>query len=309
MVPIPFTKKSEALDDLANKLLLRGLVVPDRNELLHILEVVGYYRLSGYLYPFRLQDGTDNFVSGTTLDEVWECYSFDRRLRLVTFDAISRIEVAVRAMIVRHQAEESSDDPFVYLDCRFLPNLDNRQYPALLDEIDKAIRKSRNEPCVKHFTSTYGLTNLPIWAVMEIIPFGTVTYYYQGLPFQVKKKICDHFHVHPSIFLGWLMALKRVRNICAHHGRLWNRQIDARISQKIDRIPMLGDLYQCLKVQSGKNSTTMFTVLSICAFCLREIRPESKWVERLKKTVDDYPGIPLQKMGFPSNWKSYALWK
>lgn len=93
------------------------------------------------------------------------------------------------------------------------------------------------------------------------------------------------------------------------HGRLWNRQIDARISQKIDRIPMLGDLYQCLKVQSGKNSTTMFTVLSICAFCLREIRPESKWVERLKKTVDDYPGIPLQKMGFPSNWKSYALWK
>ena len=309
MPPLPFTKRSESLNNLANQLQSRGLVVSDRDVLTHILEVVGYYRLSGYLYPFRLQDGTDNYIPGTTLETVWELYSFDRRLRLVTFDAISRVEVAIRAMIVRHQAEDSSDDPFLYRDPKFMPGLNARQHTKLLDEIDKAVQKSKNEPCVQHFTSIYGLVNLPVWAVMELVSFGTVTYYYQGLPFLVKKKICDHFHVHPSIFLGWLMALKRVRNICAHHGRLWNRQIDARISQKIDRIPLLGDLYQCLKVQSGKSTTTMFSVLSICAFCLREIRPESKWRDRLKKTLKDYPNIPLQEMGFPPNWKSLALWK
>lgn len=309
MNAIPFTKKAESLDALADKIIDRGIVMADRGELLKILSIVGYYRFSGYLFPFRLNDGTDNYQPGTKLESVWECYSFDRKLRLVAFDALSRIEVAVRTLIVRCQVEESSDNPFLYLDRKFMPGLTKEKHDRLLKNIEDAIGKSKSEPCVQHFTVGYGLKDLPVWAVMEIIPFGTVTFYYQGLPFAVRRRICDTFHVHPNVFAGWLMALKKARNLCAHHSRFWNHKIDARISLKIDRNPALADLYQCLKVQSGQNSTTLFSVLSICAYCLRELRPESDWRNRLKTLIAKYPNIPLAPMGFPADWLSFDLWK
>ena len=64
----------------ADKLLSRGLAA-DREELIYRLKDISYYRLSGYLHPFR-QTGSDEGREGTHLRVVWDRYCFDRRLRV-----------------------------------------------------------------------------------------------------------------------------------------------------------------------------------------------------------------------------------
>ena len=114
-LPLPngYTRKFETEDILVKKLMARGLEVPDEDVLRGILRIVGYYRLTGYLYPFR-KPGSDDYEQGTSLDKVWRLYSFDRRLRLTMADALARIEVAVRARIMECHSLAFSGNPFAY---------------------------------------------------------------------------------------------------------------------------------------------------------------------------------------------------
>lgn len=303
------TRRIEKMEDLADLLIARGLVVSSREDLLGVLKIVGYYRLTGFLYPYRANDGTENFRPGTSLAEIWRLYTFDRRLRELAFQAISRIEVALRAMIIRYQGELCTDDPLLYRDHRWFPGHDVQMFSRMLSYICRAVGQASNEASIKHFARDTDLPGVPVWAMMEVISLGTVTLYYEGLPFAVKKRICDEFSIHPNVFSGWLMAIKKVRNICAHHTRLWNHKIVARLSLKMSHNSAAVDLYECLKAQNSMPYTTVFSVLSICAYMLRSIRPQSQWTTRVKSLLADYPEVPLVAMGFPSNWQALALWK
>src|SRR5581483_3784677 len=117
-----YPKKALSLEDQADLMLNRGLVA-NRDELISRLKVVNYYRLSGYLHPFRVRDATgkptDNFMPGTSFDIVWRRYNFDRRLRIILLDAIERIEVSVRTRLVFHFV--MAHGPFGYLSDKNLP--------------------------------------------------------------------------------------------------------------------------------------------------------------------------------------------
>ena len=69
------------------------------------------------------------------------------------------------------------------------------------------------------------------------------------------------------------------------------------------------DLYECLKEQKSTPYTTVFSVLSICAYMLRSIRPQSRWTSRVKELFANHPEVPLSAMGFPADWQTLALWK
>ncbi len=124
-----YTKPSLTLDQQADQLIDRGLVA-NRDELIGRLKVVNYYRLSGYLYPYRQRDAagnpTDQFKPGTTLTEVWRRYNFDRRLRMNLLDAVERIEVAVRTRFVHHFVELHG--PFGHFDSKNLPGFKRRRW-------------------------------------------------------------------------------------------------------------------------------------------------------------------------------------
>ena len=118
--PVPFTKQPKANEDLADLLISRNLIA-DRDKAIHLLDSIGYYRLTGYLVPFRVP-GTDTYLPGTTLDTVWDIYTFDRHLRLMAMDALARIEIAVRALIVKFHTASNSD-PFAYVKAANLPGI------------------------------------------------------------------------------------------------------------------------------------------------------------------------------------------
>ena len=145
--------------------------------------------------------------------------------------------------------------------------------------------------------------------MMEIVPLGTVTFYYHGLPDDVQKAIADTFHVRPNVFGQWLMALKNARNICAHHSRLWNFHIVAPFTKRIGRAPRLAPFVECLDRQPSFTYTTTFTVLSLCAYCMGIIRPESKWKERCHALLKTATPFVLRGMGAPADWETLALWQ
>ena len=92
-----------------------------------------------------------------------------------------------------------------------------------------------------------------------------------------------------------------IRNMAAHHGRLWNRTMGIR-----PKIPQKDSAWHSpVEIDNDR----MFGVLSICRYCLRRIAPQSRWQTRLEDLFNSSPSIPIQKLGFPANWKSSPIWQ
>ncbi len=144
-----YTKPSLTYEEQADVLISRGLLA-DRDILIATLQNVNYYRLSGYLYPFRNTD--DSFLDGTTLDIVWRRYRLDRRLRFLLLDAIERVEVALRSRIVYHFVHKHN--AFTYLNKIYLPNLNQTRYDEFKQKLATEISRSK-EKFIIHFNRKY----------------------------------------------------------------------------------------------------------------------------------------------------------
>jgi len=303
----PYAKTPKSNVDIVSLLQSRGLIA-DPIILLRILETVGYYRFAGYLHPFRVPN-SNTYRPNTSLETIWGIYMFDRHLRLMAMDALARIEIAIRAIITRCHTNFVAD-PFPYTNPANMPKLSQTKYAGLLARIADSTRKAANDPKIKHLATEYGIADYPpIWTMMEIVPLGVVTFYYHGLPDEVQEAVADTFHVRPNVFGQWLMALKNTRNICAHHSRLWNFHIVAPFTKRIGRDSHLAPFVECLERQTSFNYTTTFTVLSLCAYCMGIIRPESKWKDRCRELLRTATPFILRGMGAPADWESLALWK
>lgn len=292
-----YSKPALTFDEQADQLLARGLVA-DRSELLARLQSVSYYRLSAYWYPFRLPDA-DVFQEGTTLREVWRRYTFDRHLRLVVLDAVERVEVSVRTELTYALAHEQG--PFGYLQANNLPNLPPDKHREFLDQLARECANSR-EHFMAHFYNRYGDEHEypPYWMVTELMTFGMLLTLYRGSPRDIKKRIARRFGVADPVFESWLRALNGVRNICAHHGRLWNRELGYKpLIPKPDR-----RWHDPVEV-TGKR---VFGILTILKFLLDEIAPQSRWPQRLQELLDQYRDVPTESMGFADAWERCPIW-
>ena len=281
-------------NDAADKLIADGLAA-DKTALLDIFAAVDHMRFAAYVLPFR-DAATGQLRSNVSLDDIWNVYSFDRKLRLMSADALARIEVAVRAMIIRHYTD-FNPDPFAYTDCGNLPKISKSAHLSLLDNVERAAKKNLLP------------TALPeLWVALEIVPFGTLTYFFEGLPTSVQEKISNTFHTTPKVFGGWLTALRKARNICAHNARFWNKRLKSKLARKIGSAPELDGLDAVLKLQTGGDSPTSFTILSLCSYCLTIIRPQSHWRSRCAKLLNTATPFILRGMGVPPNWQALTLW-
>ena len=225
-------------------------------------------------------------------------------------DALARIEVAVRALIAKYHAEAYPSDPFCYKDASSLPGLSAKRHADLLVSIKRSVKNARTDADIAHLQKVYGITDYPpIWCMLEHVPFGVVTLYYEGLDPLIKQKVANTFFIQPNAFLGVLMTFKNARNICAHHSRFWNRHILSRIARTLGVRLELQPLMECLSMQNSCNYTTIFSVLSLCAYCIGYVRPQSKWAKRCKALLETADSFILQGMGVPENWAKLQLWR
>jgi len=294
-----YDKPPLTFEQQADKLIKRGLVV-DRAFLIDRLRNVNYYRLSGYLYPYRQLD--DTFRPGTTFECVWCHYTFDRRLRLIVMDAIERVEVSVRTQLIYALAHDSG--AFGYTKPEALPNLSLGEYTRWIEEINKEASRSR-EVFVEHFKNKYGDTHafLPLWIIGEIMSFGCMLTMYTGISDNIKKGIAAYYGIPAMVLTSWLHTTNVIRNICAHHGRLWNRELGVR--PFIPRKNKYPEWHEPVLIPQNR----IFGFLTILRYLLRIMAPQTKWQSRLFELLDEYPEISRLSMGFPDNWKDSPLWK
>lgn len=239
---VPYDKQYLTVQAQIELLKRRGMGVPDEELAETWLRRVGYYRLSGYWYPFRERRNAeavegklpsievlDTFQAGTQLSHAFNLYVFDKRLRLLFLDAIERIEVALRVDIALMLGES---DAWAHRN----PNTFNRYFRSI-DPADLAVRHSKwlayldlaaarsREEFVTHFFATYK-DPLPIWIAIELWDFGTISAIVSGMKDQDLQTLADKYLIPKRTMLAsWIQCLNLVRNICAHHGRLWNRPL------------------------------------------------------------------------------------
>jgi len=224
-----YHKAPLAFPDQLQLLENRGLTIPDRDKAISYLKEISYYRLSAYFLPYQVVK--DQFNGGVTFDQIIDTYSFDREVRLLVFDCIERIEIAIRTQVIYSMALYYKDSHWQDNKSLFITPFYNK-IGNLVDPfsdfqaiISKAKTARTPEVFIKHYIDHYSTpANPPSWMCLELLTIGELSHLYRGLKNNSdKKRIADFFDVHHTVFTSWLHTITYARNICAHHSRLWNR--------------------------------------------------------------------------------------
>jgi abortive infection bacteriophage resistance protein len=315
-----YTKPHLAFADQVSLLKSRGLIVEDEAEAEHLLSVIGYYRLSGYWYSYRRQlnatQREDYFYEGTSFRQVVRLYDADRQLKLHLLAAIERIEIAVRVMIgstlgrrgaYAHLSPGNLDGQFTRSAGR-----QPSTYDRWLNKILAAQARS-SEDFVLHFQRKYD-GRLPIWVVTEILDFGSMSYLFQGLKAADRNEIAARLKIldrrgigNGAALANWLRVLNYVRNVSAHHSRLWNRNLADQIApSQLSSIPDLRHL-----TDRGVSHSRIYSTLCIIAFLLDGVGHGRNWVTQLRQLISvEIPacGRGLHELGFPADWSAHRPW-
>ena len=294
-----YTKQYSSPSELLVILENRGLDCSDTENAEHILRSIGYYRLSGYLYPFLKAPKSEHiYKSDSTLGKALSLYEFDHELRLLLFNQIERIEIAVRSAITNIACEET-EDVFWMSKPEYFANSD--KFNKTIQLVDKEIQASR-EDFILHFKESYEEPYPPSWMIAEIIPLGTLTRVYENISSnQIRKKIARYFGLSVPVFISWMTIITLTRNSCCHHARLWNRSLSLRaLTMTRPLRPWLED-----DVQQGR----VFFTLCILKHFIDIIRPDNDFKQNLLVLLEKYPMIDTQAMGFVDNWLEQPLWE
>ena len=271
----------------------RGLIVRDRDAALELLSQSNYYRLQGYCLPYL---NGERFKPGTTFDLIHETYALDRELRHWLWRTIEPVEIKARTAFAYRLSMTFDADSYRNPALFHNRNEHAKSFANVQREIDRAYRNG--VPCVKHNIDKYG--DLPIWAAVEIMPFGTLSRLYGNLSTHatdgsgrsIHRAIADEFGTKPEALKSWLHHLSYVRNTCAHHNRFYNMVISTQPK-----------LLKCDVAHTSKKEFPTFIVL----MRLYEKSWAEQWpalMEELERAIAAHPTVSLRPMGFPSNWSS-----
>lgn len=298
MSKIPYTKHLISFEDQVALLKDRGMSVEDEDKALHILQNVSYYRLSGYWYPLIGDKQNHVFKPGATFDTVFAIYKFDSKLRKLIITELEKIEVAVRTQIVHILSQQY--DGYWFMNVALFTN--PTKHAKALVKIAEEYNRS-DEEFVTAFKNKYSNPFPPSWMTMEITSFGSLSILYSNLrPGKTKREIANYFGLPDTVLESWLHSIVYLRNICAHHCRLWNRVLSVR--PLMPRSPKK----HFIQDKTVSNKRTYF-ILCMIIYMLNTVNPKHSFIGRFKKLLAEYPNIDVKAMGFPANWENDPLWR
>jgi abortive infection bacteriophage resistance protein len=298
MPRIPYNKPPKTYIEQLQILKSRGLKINSDTKALHLLEKLSYYRLSGYWYPL-LKDPkkVHLFKDGADFQTAFRLYRFDRDLRIFILKELEKIEVAIRAQMIYQLSHYRGC--FWFTDTSLFSNA--LEHTGSLGKLSAEFRKS-DEEFIRAFKNTYSDPYPPSWMLLEIASFGNLSMLYKNLrPGRTKREIAHHFGLDDTTFASWIHSFVYIRNVCAHHTRLWNRGMS--ISPQIPLSPAK----PWLNNTSINNKRTYF-ILSMMLYLLQSIDKKHQFVFRFKVLLKKYPNVDVTAMGFPKSWEKEPLW-
>lgn len=314
-----FNKPPLTYEKQVELLLSRGLIVTDRKRAERHLANISYYRLSAYMLPYKKKENgiiIDAFKEGTTWDDIYDLYVFDRKLRLLVFDAIERLEVAIRTQIIYQLSHKYGshwqDNAHIFNPPREVTLRDGRTitidvYREIQSHIKEQLHSNRAEVLIQHYHNKYDTPeNPPSWMSVEIMYFNHLSKICTGLKNRADiVSIASYFALPPKTFCSWLHTMNYVRNICAHHSRLWNRDLNI-VPEKLSFSKRLVWINTPDTAKRSKN----YYFFCMINYMLQVANPTSQFKTKLKELLEEYKNvISLDSMGFPKGWNEEKMWK
>ena len=295
----PFVKHFETSADLVSLLQQRGLKVDDVAKAEHYIETIGYYRLSAYMHPLLSAPKSEHrYKQGASFRQVMMLYRFDKKLRMLIFNEIEKVEIAIRRAVMQITTE-MTDDPFWLTNAAYF--LSEGNFNETLRTIKKEYDHSREEFII-HFRNTYSNPFPPAWILGELLTMGNVNAIYRNIrQNRIRKRIAKRFGLPIDVFESWLTILAVTRTACGHHARVWNkrnaippailnRPVGAWITIPVDTMRIYFDL-------------------CIIKYFLNTVSPGNDMRQKITSLLADFPEVDIAAMGFPSAWEKEPVWQ
>lgn len=301
MAKVPYTKPALSLAEQLALLQSRGLLVADEAAALKTLQHISYYRLGAYWLPFEADHTSHTFKPETHFETVVSLYAFDRALRLLVLDAIEFVEVALRSQL-NHQLAIANGPHALSIPHFFESTQPRWSHQSALEQLAVDVGESK-EIFIKHWRSKYSDPLPPIWSAVEIMTLGQLSRWFANIKSSAdRNRIARVFDCDETNLVSFMHHLTTVRNLCAHHSRLWNREFTFTFKLPRHRPQALvGSL-------NPASPRYIYNTLAMLA-CLQDtMQLGTSWKQQLHQLIGKHKP-PLNAMGFPANWQSHPLWR
>ncbi len=295
-------KEHKTIADQIALLKSRGMAFKDEVQAASLLQNISYYRLKGYWWDMQSDHIIHQFFPNTIFEDVLDRYTFDRHLRIILFDAIERIEIGLRTIMIYFLSEVYG--PLWYLNSLIVTN--SLLHQTHLGELQAEFARSQETFAINHRNNRVN-EDPDVWIILEVASMGTLSKIYKNLHHQLpeKSKIANEMGLNLQNELSsWLEAITYTRNIVAHHSRLWSRNM-VRKPMKIVN-PKFTWLQNALTPVQEKK---IFPIISAMIYLCNVITPGHHIKTRLLDLIYNNPDIPIYKIGFLNNWHKEPLWQ
>lgn len=296
-----FAEPPLSLEHHLQNLQQRGLIFDDIDHAKQTLKHSNYYRLACYFPPFLTKKA--NFRQGTRFADIMALYTFDKELRARLWAALGTLELSFRATWAYHLAHALG--AHAYLD----KTLFDKQQNGISKALKKEARRSKEAAFLAYYQQYQDPESPPIWLVCELMSFGQLSKSFQNLQSKrVRKKIAAEYGLPAEIYGSFLNQASHLRNLCAHHGRVWNREFTF-LFQLPKKRPA-GWLHYFDRRKNSKGdikNRQLYNSVVMLMYLMTQVETNRAWGDSLRRLLAAHKD-KLEAMGFPSHWRRMALW-
>lgn len=298
----PYLKPWLSWQDQVDLLQSRGMVITNTQAAIDFLQHTNYYRFSLYCVPF--ESSRHQFAKGTRFEHVQAACEFDRDLRDLVTEALEVVELDFRTAVAYRFGKQYG--PFGHVDPKNFfesKRFDHAEWIARL----RSDAKRSSEEFVRHFQDTYSeFPDLPIWVLAETFSFGGLSRMCSGMLKRDRKVIAQRYGLQPHNWVSWLHHLTYVRNLCAHHARLWDRTWSIKPQLPAARVWQPPHL-----PGNSRLFATLLMLNYLMAHCPTVTGYATKWRSRVETLIDQPPDVTnaADLIGLATDWKTHPLWK
>ena len=276
------------------------------------LSHISYYRLKGYWWDMQADKKNHTFMPDTYFEDVLAIYYFDKELRLILFDAIESIEIALRTKMIYHLSQSYGGLFYNQSELFKREDLHLQSVKKLKEEFHHSQETFAKEFRAKHEKKeehgVLKLTQEPdAWVIFEVATFVTLSKMYKNLADQLPEaaEIAKDFGLNSHKELSsWLESISYLRNVIANHSRIFGKNlIKWPMNLKAPRFDWINS--RMVGEQQQKPYNTITAMLYLC----NAIGEGQRFKERLFSFTRKNPNIELSRLGFPSYWRNEPIWR
>ncbi len=308
------TKEFKTLSEQISILKKRGLVINDVDKAEGLLLRENYFFINGYRHIFIKGNKSDEFIKGTTFEELYAVFQFDRSFRNLLFKNLLIVENNLKSIMAYNLSRKYGIKEKDYLKpSNFSQDSKKiRQVNDVLNKIKRQLKlNGRQHSATLHYLSNYGY--VPLWILVKLLTFGMINELYSILKPEDKLAIAEYYNLDVETLTVYISILSNYRNLCAHEDIVYEHKtqkeiLDTKYHRELN-IPTMNDEYIY-----GKND--MFAVVIMLKYMLTDsdfvdfVNEVNYDLSILDGKVDTIPQNKiLDRMGFPNNWAEIARLK